>query len=185
MSNFLGWFFHVFRGKKNKFFLKNIVASALKSYIKRSWIWFFFRPRKHKKLFFLGLLLRFSNLNVLHKGLLMQDWVFRLGFDKNWSPRDLCIMILYLSHSSSSLLYWVNTEDTLPSVFWWVTGYSNPAGLFNSKLQPSNSQPQTFQPSLLNPGSWLKSLGLRSARLKSSDSNRFWSICRRHNWKCF
>ena len=32
-----------------------------------------------KQLIFLGLILRFSNLNVLHKGLLMQDWVFRLG----------------------------------------------------------------------------------------------------------
>ena len=65
-------------------------------------------------------------------------------FHNNWSLRDLCIMILYLSQSSSSLLYWVNTEDTLPLVFWWVTGHSNP-GLFNSKLQPRNSQPQTFQ----------------------------------------
>ena len=34
-----------------------------------------------KKLGFLGLILRLSNLNVLHKGLLMQDWVFRLGYD--------------------------------------------------------------------------------------------------------
>ena len=80
-------------------------------------------------------------------------------FDKNWSPRDLCIMILYLSHSSSSLLYWVNTDDTLPLVFWWVTGHSNP-GLFNSKLRP-----QTSQPPLLNTGSRLKSLGLRSVRM--------------------
>jgi hypothetical protein len=32
-----------------------------------------------KKQVFLGLILRFSNLNVLHKGLLLQDWVFRLG----------------------------------------------------------------------------------------------------------
>ena len=31
-----------------------------------------------KIVFFLGLR-RFSILNVLHKGLLMQDWVFRLG----------------------------------------------------------------------------------------------------------
>ena len=31
---------------------------------------------KVEKLGFLGLILRFSNLNVLHKGLLMQDWVF-------------------------------------------------------------------------------------------------------------
>ena len=34
---------------------------------------------KVEKTGFLGLILRFSNLNVLHKGLLMQDWVFRLG----------------------------------------------------------------------------------------------------------
>ena len=35
---------------------------------------------KVEKTVFLGLILRFSNLNVLHKGLLMQDWVFRLGY---------------------------------------------------------------------------------------------------------
>ena len=34
---------------------------------------------KVEKTVFLGLILRFSNLNVLHKGILMQDWVFRLG----------------------------------------------------------------------------------------------------------
>ena len=34
---------------------------------------------KVEKTVFLGLILRFSNLNVLHKGLLMQDWVFRLA----------------------------------------------------------------------------------------------------------
>ena len=44
--------------------------------------------KKLKKLVFLGLILRFSNLNVLHKGLLMQDWVFRLGvFNKNPSSK--------------------------------------------------------------------------------------------------
>ena len=42
-------------------------------------ILYFFDPEKIKKLFFLGLILRFSNLNVLHKGLLLQDWVFGLG----------------------------------------------------------------------------------------------------------
>ena len=42
-------------------------------------IFLFFWPWKQKKIFFLGLILRFSHLNVLHKGLLMQDWVFRLG----------------------------------------------------------------------------------------------------------
>ena len=39
----------------------------------------FFEPENVKKPGFLGLILRFSNLNVLHKGLLMQDWVSRLG----------------------------------------------------------------------------------------------------------
>ena len=34
------------------------------------------------KSFFLGLR-RFSNMNVLHKGLLLQDWVFRLGLASN------------------------------------------------------------------------------------------------------
>ena len=34
---------------------------------------------KTEKIFFSGIILRFSNLNILHKGLLMQDWVFRLG----------------------------------------------------------------------------------------------------------
>ena len=43
------------------------------------YIFYFFDPENRKKTLFLGLILRFSNLNVLHKGLLMQDWVFRLG----------------------------------------------------------------------------------------------------------
>ena len=42
-------------------------------------IFYFFDPENIKKLFFPGLILRFSNLKVLHKGLLMQDWIFRLG----------------------------------------------------------------------------------------------------------
>ena len=37
-------------------------------------IFLFFWPRKRKNSLFLGLILRFSNLNVLHKDLLMQDW---------------------------------------------------------------------------------------------------------------
>ena len=32
---------------------------------------------------------KFSNLSVLHKGLLMQDWVFRLGFSTN----SICLLI--------------------------------------------------------------------------------------------
>ena len=47
---------------------KKLHKMKLKKRRKKFW------PRKHKKIFFLGLILRFSNLNVLHKGLLMQDW---------------------------------------------------------------------------------------------------------------
>ena len=43
---------------------------------------FFFQILKKKyfwvKTIFLGLR-KFSNLNLIHKGLLLQDWVFRLG----------------------------------------------------------------------------------------------------------
>ena len=52
-------------------------------------------PRKQKKLFFLGLILRFSNLNVLHKGLLMQDWVFRLGLEPNFITLGLLLLALH------------------------------------------------------------------------------------------
>ena len=41
LSNFLGRFFHVLGGKKNfEFFFKNILGTALKSYIK--WLLYFF-----------------------------------------------------------------------------------------------------------------------------------------------
>ena len=42
-------------------------------------IFIFLIPKTETTLFFLGLILRFSNLNVLLKGLLMQDLIFRLG----------------------------------------------------------------------------------------------------------
>ena len=71
----------------------------MKSYIKwLLYIFFFFywkNLKKLKKLVFLGLILRFSNLNVLHKGLLMQDWVFRLGFKlnkKSHLPNWCCLL---------------------------------------------------------------------------------------------
>jgi hypothetical protein len=48
MSNFLGWFFHVFGVKKffRKFF-KNLLATALKSYIK--WFLYIFFMKKVEK----------------------------------------------------------------------------------------------------------------------------------------
>ena len=75
--------FLCFRGKKNFFWehysvcTKNL-HNTLFIKIKKKKIW----PKNMKKLFFLWLR-RFSNLNVLHTGLLMQDWVFRLGIP--WS----------------------------------------------------------------------------------------------------
>ena len=83
MSNFWGEFFYILGGKKIfKIFLKNILATALKSYMKwllKFFFFFFEKIWKSWKNRFFGLILRFSNLNVLHKGLLLQDWVFRLG----------------------------------------------------------------------------------------------------------
>ena len=53
-------FYHVFEGKKKPFFLLKKFEKVEKTG--------FFRANT-----------QISNLNVLHKGLLMQDWVFRLG----------------------------------------------------------------------------------------------------------
>ena len=58
----------MFSGSKKFNVFLNTIASAFKSCI----IPFY------KNLVFLGLR-KFSNLSVLHKGVLMQDWVFRLG----------------------------------------------------------------------------------------------------------
>ena len=76
-------FFSVFRGTKNvKFFLKSH---------KKKLIFFKFLKKQFggKNRIFLGLL-KLSNLNALHKGLLLQDWVFRL--DMNAKDR-LCSAI--------------------------------------------------------------------------------------------
>ena len=56
-----------------------------------------FEPKNRKNLSFLGLILRFSNLNVLLKGLLMQDWVFRLG-------------LIYISISFLGAIYCLKVE---------------------------------------------------------------------------
>ena len=69
MSNFWGQFLYVFMGK-----FENIAASALKSCI----LSLFWKSFFDFFLIFWGAK-KFSNLSVLHKGLPMQDWVFRLG----------------------------------------------------------------------------------------------------------
>ena len=91
MSNFLEWFFNVFRGKN--FFLilfENTIASALKSYIipffQKNFFFNFLNPKTWKT-GFCRANTQISNLHVLHKGLLLQDWVFRLGLRtilKSW-----------------------------------------------------------------------------------------------------
>ena len=64
-------------------------------------IFYFFYPENIKTLF-LGLILRFSKLNVLHKGLLMQDWVFRMGF--SWSPQTVYKVICFMSYRFAQIL---------------------------------------------------------------------------------
>ena len=75
MSNFQSGF-HVFRVKTFNIFFENTVAFALKSCIikiKKNWKCFeFFEFFFLNKTFFLGLR-TFSNVNVLHKSLLLQD----------------------------------------------------------------------------------------------------------------
>ena len=79
MSNFWGHFFSCFQGQ------------------------FFFFNFFEIKLVFLGPR-RFSNVNVLHKGLLLQDWVFRLGAWPNLSKRCSQV-IINLEKKSFSIAY--------------------------------------------------------------------------------
>ena len=88
--------FSTFCGQKEKFKKKfKIFSNHIEKLHKMAFIIFFSifwkSLKKLKQLFFLGLILRFSNLNVLHKGLLMQEWVFGLGFFLK-----LCITFKYL-----------------------------------------------------------------------------------------
>ena len=61
---------------------------------------------KVEKTVFLGLILRFSNLNVLHKGLLMQDWVFRLGFKQKKQYKSFHSTLFGFSLPCSSIYYY-------------------------------------------------------------------------------
>ena len=69
----LRMFFSFFRGQFF-FFFENTIASALKSCMIS--LFFIF-------LIFFLVLCTFSNVNELHKSLLLQDWVFRLGLTAN------------------------------------------------------------------------------------------------------
>ena len=72
----------------------------------------FFDPENIKKLFFPGLILRFSNLKVLHKGLLMQDWIFRLGY----RPFFLFLLHPYLNHWQ---FIWFQGSGTILMIIWF------------------------------------------------------------------
>ena len=74
MSNFWGRFFHVFMGQYN---LLLILKLHNISFIKKDCLNFWVGQ--------IRLILKFSNLSILHKGVLLQDWVFRLGFTSNFS----------------------------------------------------------------------------------------------------
>ena len=78
-------FFSCLRGqKKFEFIFENIIAFALKSCIINNF-------------FCIKLGLRtFSNVNVLHKGFLLQDWVFRLrylDFTEKKAGQQLCLIV--------------------------------------------------------------------------------------------
>ena len=67
MSNFWEEFFYVLGGKKNsKFFFKNILATALKSYIKWLLQFFFFFLKKFQKVEKTGIISTKSRYDVLH-----------------------------------------------------------------------------------------------------------------------
>ena len=61
---------------------------------------FFFLKKLEKveKTVFLGIILRFTNVNVLHKGLLLQDWVFTLGKDQCFVKECTCTMNFISDH---------------------------------------------------------------------------------------
>ena len=71
-----GVFFHVSGVKKNfyTYFFENFIAPPLKKFVFLNFSCILFLNKTD----FLGLR-TFSNVNVLHKGLLLQEWVFRLG----------------------------------------------------------------------------------------------------------
>ena len=75
-------FFSCFRGQFFSNFFENPIASAVKEshneIIKNEKNWSFIDFFWNKTGFVLGLR-KFSNLSVLQKGLLLQDWVLRLG----------------------------------------------------------------------------------------------------------
>ena len=85
--------FSCFQGQKRifKFFKKHCSFGTKKLHKMKLYIVFFliFLTPKTEKTLFWGLILRFLNLNVLHKGLLMQDWVFRLGIYSSHSVANV------------------------------------------------------------------------------------------------
>ena len=106
LSYFWGQIFYVFMGKKKVFFnCFYIVASALKSCIV-SLLWILFYNCFFQCLVTSKYANTYSNsqilMYVLHEGLLMQDWVFRLGpYSKlyRWSslPAHYCRNLQRLS----------------------------------------------------------------------------------------
>ena len=118
-------------------------------------IFFFFFFKKFEKVektVFLGLILRFSNLNVLHKGLLLQDWVFRQGiYCSSQSKKRISLEAGCSMSKCRKLNQYLNN-------FWWIQkllmAFTQNTGLpctLKTELQPQGcsqgnpSMPRNFE----------------------------------------
>ena len=128
MSNFWGRFFHVFEVNFFSFFFwKHYRVRTKKlhdTFFTKKFKKKILTPKTWKNSFFLGLR-RFSNLNVLHKGLLMQDWVFRLGQPPWVLPhRETACKIhveLCSLHDMALLLRRRKTDEGMKyAIMWWA-----------------------------------------------------------------
>ena len=92
-------------------------------------------PENMTNSFFLGLR-KFSNLNVLHKGLLMQDWVFRLGLaPKKLTANSTKCPLFPLSIQSARKLILTFEHFALSSKIGFLGSFSNETKYWWLKVQ--------------------------------------------------
>ena len=111
-------------------------------------LFFWKNLKKLKKQVFLGPILRFSNLNVLHKGLLLQDWVFRQGiYCSSQSKKRISLEAGCSMSKCRKLNQYLNN-------FWWIQkllmAFTQNTGLpctLKTELQPQgcSSMPRNFE----------------------------------------
>jgi len=84
------------------FFFFNFKKHALKSCILFLFLNFFWTKNR--------LMLKFLSLSVLHKGLLMQDWVFRLGLRHILTKYNMYKSITARIHTKPDALMFINVN---------------------------------------------------------------------------